>query len=245
MVLPLIVQGQVIGLLGALRDHPVRPYSEEDLSFAQHIANQAALSIQNARLHDRIIQQAQTDALTGVHNRRSFFERAGQEYARAERYHHSLSIILLDLDHFKAVNDRFGHIVGDQVLCVVADRCQANIRLTDIVGRIGGEEFAILLPETDLPGAALIAERLRVCIGGTPIVCGDAQVTLTASLGVGSRNGHMPDGVPGMLPPAQQGISLLLQKADEEMYAAKQAGRNRVSARGDYRLASASEMPSS
>jgi diguanylate cyclase (GGDEF)-like protein len=219
MVLPLIVQGQVIGTLGLTRDHPGRPYTDEDLSFVQNIANQAALTIQNARLHDLVIQQAHTDALTGMHNRRSFFDRAEMEFARAERYQNPLSVILLDLDHFKAVNDRFGHTVGDQVLCTVAERCRANIRTSDMVGRIGGEEFAILLPETDLAGAALIAERLRVCIGGSPILNGGSELRLTVSLGVAAKDAATPE------------MQSLLQQADEQMYAAKQAGRNRVSMR--------------
>jgi diguanylate cyclase (GGDEF)-like protein len=138
---------------------------------------------------------------------------AENELNRARRFQYPVSAIMLDVDHFKQVNDTYGHAVGDQVLRVVAERCHESIRDIDILGRYGGEEFAITLPATDLSGAHSVAERLRRSIADVPIPTERGDITITISLGVASNT---------------QDVATLVNRADAAMYAAKQAGRNCV-----------------
>ena len=161
-------------------------------------------------------QLAITDGLTQVANRRHFDERIHEEIDRSQRYGRPLVLLLLDIDHFKKVNDSYGHPAGDAVLRRVADICRASIRTLDLVARFGGEEFAILLPETDIPGALQLAERIREEIAASPVVYGPHTIQVTASLGVAATENGDRD--------SEQ----LLKAADEMLYAAKQGGRNQV-----------------
>ncbi|TWB30165.1 diguanylate cyclase (GGDEF)-like protein [Nitrospirillum viridazoti] len=159
-----------------------------------------------------------TDSLTGAGTRRFITDTAAREMARARRYGGPLSVLMLDIDHFKRINDTWGHQAGDQAIRAVVDLCQGAIRDTDVIGRFGGEEFVILLPQTDRPEAERVAERLRCAVAAAPIpLAPDVSVTLTCSLGVTtlSANDHSVD--------------TLLGRADKALYAAKNAGRNRVS----------------
>jgi len=159
---------------------------------------------------------ATTDALTKLYNRRHFESAARAELARFQRYFRPLSILILDVDHFKNVNDRFGHAVGDTVLIGVADACRSIKRASDIAARIGGEEFAILLPETNEEAARSFAERLRREITEcAPIVQGE-KLALTASVGVAIATRYTTR------------VNALLQAADEALYQAKRTGRNRI-----------------
>jgi diguanylate cyclase (GGDEF)-like protein len=159
---------------------------------------------------------ATTDALTKLYNRRHFESAARAELARFQRYFRPLSILILDVDHFKGVNDRFGHAVGDTVLIGVADACRSIKRASDIAARIGGEEFAILLPETNEEAARSFAERLRKEITEcAPIVQGE-KLALTVSVGVAIATRYTTR------------VNALLQVADEALYQAKRTGRNRV-----------------
>ena len=157
---------------------------------------------------------AATDELTGISNRRSFLARADQEMARVRRYGQSLCAAMIDVDGFKQINDQYGHPVGDEVLRVIAHELESSLRETDLLARFGGDEFVLLLPETPLPGAAKLAERLRQTIEGLAIVSGGAQIAVTASCGVaewGERH---------------SGVGELLADADSALYRAKGAGRN-------------------
>lgn len=168
-------------------------------------------------LEEELRRQAHIDYLTGVYNRRHFMERAEQELSRAHRYGSTLSMLMLDVDHFKQINDRYGHKVGDIVLKAVADLCHATFRDVDILGRLGGEEFAVLLPETDQHFAIDAAERLRETITNARIPLAEGlPVTFSVSIGVSSM--QSPD----------DNIDVLLNLADKALYAAKDAGRNRV-----------------
>jgi diguanylate cyclase (GGDEF)-like protein/PAS domain S-box-containing protein len=163
-------------------------------------------------------QLATTDDLTGTLNRRAFFAAAEQEMERAVRYGNAVSVVMFDLDHFKQVNDSHGHAVGDQALREAATALRASLRDVDILGRLGGEEFAVLLPETPLAGAVEVAERLRHAISAIriPLEGGRPPLTLTASLGVAERLAE------------EITVDKVLARADLALYRAKADGRNRV-----------------
>jgi len=164
-----------------------------------------------------LIRQANTDGLTGLCNRKWFNEVIETEIGRALRYTRPLAMILMDLDHFKAVNDKFGHPVGDAVLMAVADRIGASVRQGDVAARVGGEEFAILLPETNIEAAALMAERFRKELAQAVLAyAGQTPVSCTVSIGVAD------------VCPSIQNHSALYTAVDEALYQAKRLGRNRV-----------------
>lgn len=164
-----------------------------------------------------IHQLANTDALTGVFNRRHFFERAQAEFQRAHRYRHELAVLVFDVDFFKKLNDTYGHQVGDRALQAVAQASRQQLRNTDVLARLGGEEFAVLLPETSLANAAQLAERLRLALAYLTLADGQQPIQLTASFGVSAWQ------------EADADVEAMLHRADSEMYRAKQTGRNRVS----------------
>ena len=157
-----------------------------------------------------------TDELTGLFNRRHFFDLGAREFERAQRYRRPLTAIMLDIDHFKQVNDTYGHATGDQVLQAVARRCRQAIREIDILGRYGGDEFAVLLPETGLDEGYLVAERLRLEVAKDPFPANQNALHITISLGVARVSAKVPD------------LETLLEHADAALYAAKQSGRNRA-----------------
>jgi diguanylate cyclase (GGDEF)-like protein len=162
--------------------------------------------------------QAHTDLLTGTLSRRRFQEVLEIEISRSRRHGHSLSLLMMDLDHFKSVNDTFGHDAGDRVLMAVADSCREVIRGSDALGRLGGEEFAVLLPETGPMGARVAAERLRQRIEAQRVTTSDGSVIqVTVSIGVASAD-----------PAEPAELAALLDAADRGLYRAKQSGRNRV-----------------
>jgi diguanylate cyclase (GGDEF)-like protein/PAS domain S-box-containing protein len=167
-------------------------------------------------LERRLERMARTDFLTGSYNRRHFMDLVRNELQRAIRYDHPLSMAFMDIDHFKKVNDTYGHAVGDDVLKAVADACRHSLRETDVFARVGGEEFAFLYLETDLEEAAQAAERLRKRLAASPLQVGNQAVSITVSLGVTAR----------MQP--NDRLKTLFQRADTAMYEAKAAGRNRV-----------------
>lgn len=169
----------------------------------------------------RLEKLATTDALTGLYNRRYTFERGAQEVLRSRRSGESLALIMIDLDHFKKINDRHGHAAGDAVLVAVADAMRAGLRQIDVLGRVGGEEFLLILPSTDKSGAGVIAERMRTRISQLGVVLQDGErVSLTASFGIIAGEGSQPD--------AAESFNELLGQADTAMYIGKQRGRNCV-----------------
>ena len=165
---------------------------------------------------DGLKSLAINDWLTGLYNRRHFQTLAHAEFARRQRYSRPLSVLILDVDHFKAVNDRFGHATGDLVLQTVASVCRTAKRASDIVARIGGEEFAFMLPETDEEGARSFAERLCQLISECALMFKEEKVAVTVSIGGASATVETA------------GIDELLLSADQALYEAKRSGRNRV-----------------
>jgi len=167
-----------------------------------------------ARYAKDLLRMATTDALTGTLNRYSFVERGEAELLRARRARRPLAVLMLDADHFKRINDKFGHAGGDAVLRALGSRLRAAVRPGDLLGRMGGEEFAVLLPETHRDAAISFAERLRAAIADHTIPFGSEAIDLTISIGVAA--GHHTD------------LETLLRQADQSLYVAKQSGRNRV-----------------
>jgi diguanylate cyclase (GGDEF)-like protein/PAS domain S-box-containing protein len=169
------------------------------------------------QLEDELRRQAHIDELTGLNNRRHFFHLAEQELARTKRYGGAFTVLMLDVDRFKLVNDSYGHQVGDRVLQELSEVCVTTLRHTDILGRIGGEEFAVLMPQTSSEQGLKMAERLRLAVApaAVPLAKGEA-VRFTVSIGVTS------------FAEADAKIEDLLKRADTALYAAKKAGRNQV-----------------
>ncbi|HWA93254.1 MAG TPA: GGDEF domain-containing protein [Terracidiphilus sp.] len=168
------------------------------------------------KLENQLNQLVKTDELTGILNRRGLLGVLQQEVLRAARFNHPLSILILDLDHFKQINDAYGHAVGDQALLMCVSRCRKQLRAIDTVGRLGGEEFAVILPETDAAGARFVGERLRLSIANEEIVCGKIHFFVTASIGIAAWTKD-----------DDSGLSTIAE-ADRALYQAKAAGRNRV-----------------
>jgi diguanylate cyclase (GGDEF)-like protein len=210
---PLPVHGQeAIGVLCVQSPRP-GAYNVDHLSVLTTIAQQAAVAVENARNY----QLATVDQLTHLYLRDFFMRKLSEEQARASRYGNSFSVVMVDLDRFKQINDRLGHLAGDRYLQKIGGVIQDTMRAADIPCRWGGEEFAILLPETDRGGARAIAERLQERVGRLRMMIGDAVVQTTVSAGIACYPGD-----------AAGGLQSLLERADRALYAAKQAGRDRI-----------------
>jgi diguanylate cyclase (GGDEF)-like protein len=219
IVAPLLHDAHVYGTLTALRDADEADFAEGDVALMEELAKQAAITLRNSELYEETKYLATVDDLTLCLNRRYLFELGERELKRHRRLKHSLSALMFDLDHFKGVNDSYGHAVGDEVLRVLAERASLQTREIDILGRYGGEEFALLLPETRLHEALEIAERLRLS-ALEPINARGLELRVSISVGVAE---------------AREDVSLshLLQRADAALYQAKRNGRNCVVALPD------------
>ncbi len=212
--IPLIFQERVIGLLAIDSINP-NQFREEDINLATMFANQVAVTLENMRIFKETQDQAITDALTGIYNRRGLFQIGDSELIRAHRASRPFSIMMFDIDHFKKINDHYGHTAGDQTLRGLAERCRANSRSVDVVSRYGGEEFIIFLPETSLEAARVIAERLRESVMDTPFPTEAGLLHITISIGIAQANDH-------------DVLKTLIKRADQALYNAKRMGRNCV-----------------
>lgn len=212
IVTPVLVDQDVIGVLAGGRG---TPFTLEEREIFQIIVLQAAAALKNVAYFEQMKFLAIRDALTGLYNQRYFWEVLADEVNRSRRYHSSLSLLFLDLDRFKQVNDNYGHAVGDAVLQQVSQIIQKSIRGSDQFFRYGGEEFAIVLPHTSKKRAAQLAERLRQYLAGHSLDLNGHHIRVTISIGVSALKAKMtPED--------------LLQRADDSLYRAKQSGRNRV-----------------
>jgi diguanylate cyclase (GGDEF)-like protein len=205
---------KTIGVLAVDNLFTQRLLKKSDLQALLNFATQAGLAIESFRLHEKVTKLTITDPLTGVYNRRYFDDALDFEFKRASRHVRPLGLLYADLDHFKQVNDRWGHATGDEILKFVAMTLRASVRNIDIVSRIGGEEFAIILPETPLEKTKMIAERLVLDVANSPQLTAIQPITL--SVGV------------ACFPETTQDMKALKLFADKSLYAAKHEGRNRV-----------------
>ena len=210
--LPLTFEENLLGVIWIWGKELTRA----DLPIMSIFAKQIGVSLERARLFQEVQSLALTDPLTGLQNRRSLFELGRVEFARAQHMKRSFGCMLLDLDYFKQINDQYGHLIGDQVLQEFAKRCSNSVREIDLVGRYGGEELIILLPETDRKTSMQVAERLRESMACAPIRVFDKEISVTVSIGVATQDENTTD------------LETLIARADQAMYIAKHKGRNRV-----------------
>jgi diguanylate cyclase (GGDEF)-like protein/PAS domain S-box-containing protein len=245
MAVPIIIGDSLFGVLD-VQANKINRFSEDDIRIKTTLAAQIAVAVQNARLfseHKRVEDElrrakeslevvnmelrfafeheqhmARTDSLTKINNRGNLFELAGHEFEVAKRYQQPLSIIMFDLDHFKNINDTYGHSIGDKMLERVAQVTHAQLRDVDIIGRYGGEEFVIVLPVTNAQKASLLAQRILENVSAIRLQTEHGTASITLSIGI-AETIHTPQ---------DESVENVIRRADEAMYAAKQAGRNRA-----------------
>jgi diguanylate cyclase (GGDEF)-like protein len=213
MEVPITYRNSVIGGLLIEDDTPFRNWEDEEILMVKTVSDQLSVAISHARLFRQMETQAMTDALTGLFNHRSFQDRLDREAKLADRNNEQVSLILLDLDHLKRINDTYGHRSGDGALCHVATIMKSTVRDVDICARYGGEEFVVILPQCGRENAIDVAERLREAIASNPV---PKVGQVTASIGVATY------------PSGAKNKEELVEMADRAMYLAKAAGRNRV-----------------
>ena len=216
LTLPLAVEGEIIGCISLNSDQP-NAFDAQDLQFFSVIGYQMAATLKHFQRFSSIQSMAIYDNLTGLYNRRSFEERLGIETQKSFYGSTPVSLVMVDIDHFKKVNDTFGHLEGDKVLCEIASLLKTSVRKKDIVVRYGGEEFILILSGAGLEEAAMIAERIRRLVESTPVQIEQAHINLTVSLGISNFPIHRP-----------QSKEELVKMADLALYAAKRGGRNKV-----------------
>jgi len=213
LVLPLAAPENPLGFI-TVESRLAGAFNEANIRMAQALANEAAVALENALLFQEVKRLSLTDPLTGLNNRRSFDIAAQQNVRLAIRHRRPLSVLMLDIDYFKKVNDTYGHGAGDRVLVQLARVCRESIRSTDLLARFGGEEFCLLFPETGAEAARVLAESLRKAIAAVTLKAEGQTFSITVSIGISECSG--------------EGDSLedLLKCSDQALYRAKQAGRN-------------------
>lgn len=212
ILLPLVIDKKSIGLLSLWGEN----LQKIDIQAASIFGGQVAVAIENANLLQEVQRLAITDELTNVLNRRGFDEVANREFGAAKRYSRPLSLIMLDIDRFKAINDVYGHPIGDEILVEIAARARTKIRETDYISRYGGEEFLILLTEQKPENAKTVADRIRKSVAEQPFNTSVGKITVTISVGVTGANSQISS------------ISMMIKTVDKALYKSKENGRNRV-----------------
>jgi diguanylate cyclase (GGDEF)-like protein len=214
--LPVRSGNRVLGVLAVYGPMSGRPFSDDEVQMLETLVRQAEIAIDNSFLYDEATKQSITDGLTGLWNRRLFDLRTAEELQRAIRFQEPFAVLMVDIDHFKAVNDEHGHQAGDAVLIELARRLTEATREVDVVTRYGGEEFALILPKTGVDGAMRLAEKIKEAMVAEPFAAGDALVPVSVSIGVAAYPDH--------------GLSVpeIISAADAALYRAKAGGRDRV-----------------
>ena len=214
LAVPLVIDDEPVGHLAVFTRAGNRAFGDEELDELEALGRRAGPAIDNARRFREARRQADLDALTGLHNRRYFHETLSREVARAQRYSRRLALIVFDLDNFKAINDKIGHLSGDTVLAGAAERLREAVRTADVACRVGGDEFAVILPESDLDDAEQLYIRIQESVGARPI--GQAGI-VTLSAGIAELR---PDDDP----------TRFFERADDALYKAKGSGKAQVAA---------------
>jgi diguanylate cyclase (GGDEF)-like protein/PAS domain S-box-containing protein len=214
---PLMIGERILGVIGIMNSDRKRTFSSSDKDLMRLFAQQAAIAVGNAQLFEEKERQARIDVTTDIFNRRGLLELGKRELDRAHRYERPLAALMIDIDRFKQVNDTHGHAIGDLVLKELAEILNENIRTIDVLGRYGGEEFVILLPETTPETAFEIAERLREKVSNHTFTPESLELHITISIGLAFSTGK------------NNGLNDLIKRADEAMYMSKGAGRNQTS----------------
>ena len=209
---PLVMENRSIGIVSLWGEG----LKKIDIQAATIFGGQVAVAIENARLLQEVQRLAITDELTNVLNRRGFDDVSTREFVAAKRYSRPLSLIMLDIDRFKAINDVYGHPIGDEILVEIAARARTKIRETDYISRYGGEEFLILLIEQKPDNARTVAERIRKSVADQPFDTSVGKITVTISAGITGMNSQTAS------------ISMMIKTVDKALYRSKENGRNRV-----------------
>ena len=218
-IFPLITEKEILGCIVA--HSTIDKLTPDDIEYINQLTKQSSITIERANTYAEILKHATLDALTGLNNRRQFEIRLKQEYASATRQKHSLCAMMVDIDFFKSINDTYGHATGDKVLKTVAKIIKEQLREYDIPSRYGGEEFCILLPQTKIEEANIVAQRLRAAVEKTTIetfidkTSQNKNISVTISLGLSQLNNN-------------DTAEDLYKRADKALYEAKERGRNRV-----------------
>ena len=220
-LLPMERQGRLIGSLNLGSRDPERFTRSHATDFLARMATIASVCLENAANRERLFLSSLTDALTGLYNRRYLTRRLEEEIARAQRYAQPLSCLFIDVDHFKRINDTYGHAAGDEVLRDLAGRLRSHLRPSDVAVRFGGEEFALLLPQIAAREAMRIAERMRVMVNGAPVRTRAGMIPVTVSIGVAQARPELGE--------RRETVgNALLAAADAALYRAKEKGRDCV-----------------
>jgi diguanylate cyclase (GGDEF)-like protein len=215
IIAPLICQDQVVGVLNLADRIEGDTFSCDDIALVELLSQLIGESIGNIKLFEKIQRQATMDGLTGLANHRTFYETLEKELWRIRRYGGQISLIMIDIDNLKKINDTCGHRIGDKVICEISKKIRACIRQTDTAARYGGDEFAVILPNTSLADAVVAAERMVDSVAGSPITWKKEQIPMSVSIGVGEYDGqYSPEDI--------------TSRSDQALYMAKQAGKNTV-----------------
>ena len=215
IIAPLVCQNRVVGVLNLADKIDGEKFTNEDIAVIELFRHLIGASIGNIKLFEKTQLQAKTDGLTGLVNHKTFYELLEKELRRCQRYGGQISIIMVDIDNLKSINDTYGHRAGDIAIKRVSRKIAACIRKIDVAARYGGDEFAIILPNTSIPDAVIAAERMIGEVSQTPIIWEREKIQLFISIGVGQYEGDMrPEDI--------------THHSDEALYAAKQAGKNTV-----------------
>ena len=215
IIAPLICHGRVVGALNMSDKKNGKAFTKEDIAVIELFRQLIGASIGNVSLFEKTQRQAKTDGLTGMLNHRMFYETLEVELRRAQRYGNKLSVIMVDIDNLKPINDSYGHRAGDMAIKQIARRISACIRQIDVAARYGGDEFSIILPNTSLNDAAVVGERMVSMTTGTPMLWEHHRIPLSISLGVGQYDGEKSAGD-------------VIKATDQALYVAKQSGKGRV-----------------
>ena len=213
---PMIIGERLIGTIGIFHLDTGKRFNEENRRLLSMFAQHAAIAMDNAMLFEKVQHMARTDSVTSLLNRRALLEMGEKEILRSQRLDHPVSVLMVDLDDFKVINDQYSHLAGDQALRKTASVLRENLRTIDIIGRYGGDEFIIVLPESNEFDAKATCERLLVQIQEASIPINGDTVTITASIGYTSHLHDLPD------------FTEMMDQADQAMYLAKKSGKNRI-----------------